>query len=86
MCVKADFLTQAHARASLRVAGFEEVRSNQFKLTPLCAHVSPEAAAAFGLDRLAQVAPHLVKIDLPNAPKLKTSAALRCQDLQGGDK
>jgi hypothetical protein len=32
----------------------------------LTAHVSPEVAAAFGLDKLAQVAPHLVKIDLPN--------------------
>jgi hypothetical protein len=32
----------------------------------LTAHVSPEFAAAFGLDKLAKVAPHLVKIDLPN--------------------
>ena len=34
---------------------------------PPCAHCSPEVAAAFGLDKLAQVAPHLVKIDLPNS-------------------
>ena len=34
---------------------------------PPCAHCSPEVAAAFGLDKLAKVAPHLVKIDLPNS-------------------
>ena len=48
------------------------------------AHCSPEIAAAFGLDKLARVAPHLVKIDLPNAPKLKTCAVLRAQDFGGG--
>jgi hypothetical protein len=49
--------------AKLRAEGVRDALS----IAAPCAHVSPEFAAAFGLDRLAQVAPHLVKIDLPNS-------------------
>ena len=52
---------------------------------PPCVHCSPEVAAAFGLDKLAAVAPHLVVIDVDpasydNAPPFREDDGTSGQD------
>jgi hypothetical protein len=68
VCARPDCRAKSSARVDAQLARFApDWKTAVLSGPPPCAHVSPEVAAAFALDRLAAVAPHLVKIDLPNS-------------------
>ena len=54
VCSRPDCRAKCSAKVDAELARF----------SPPCAHVSPEVASAFGLDKLAQVAPHLAGMEV----------------------